>query len=98
MHNDQNNDISLCKLNETSMSANETEMMTCDVGHLTSLRIEFQTKEKTEESEQSPSVYTLHAGLFRRYIVCELERVLRECDGFFCRIQFIYDGAVMTQQ
>ena len=27
--------------------------------------------------------------------VCELERVMRVCDGFFCRISVTYDGAVL---
>ena len=55
-----------------------------DGAHLTSLRIEFQTEEEAKENERSPSVAILCAGLLRRGMVYELERVLRVCDGFIC--------------
>ena len=54
----------------------------CDGAHLTSLGIEFQTEEEAKENEQSPSVALLCAGLFRRGMVYELERVMWVCDGF----------------
>ena len=53
-----------------------------DGAHLTSFGIEFQTKEEAKENERSPSVAFLCAGLLRRGIVYELERMLRVCDGF----------------
>ena len=53
-----------------------------DGAHLTSFGIEFQTEEETKENERSPSVPLLRAGLLRRGMVYELERVLRVCDGF----------------
>ena len=45
-----------------------------DGAHLTSFGIEFQTEE-ARENERSPSVALLCAGLLRRGMVCELERV-----------------------
>ena len=30
--------------------------------------------------------------------MCELERVLRVCDGFFCNKSVTYDGAVLLWQ
>ena len=65
-----------------------------DGAHLTSFGIEFQT----EEDERSPSVALLCAGLLRRGMVYELERVLRVCDGFLCSMSATYDGAVLLWQ
>ena len=52
-----------------------------DRAHLTSFGIEFQTEEEAKENEQSPSAALLSAGLLRRRMVCELERVLRVSNG-----------------
>ena len=54
-----------------------------DGAHLKSFGIYFQTKEEAKENERTPSVAILCAGLLRRDMVCELERVLQECDGIF---------------
>ena len=48
-----------------------------DGAHPTSFGIEFQTEGEAKENEQSPSVALLCAGLLRRGMVYELERVLR---------------------
>ena len=69
----------------------------CNGAHLTSLGIEFQTEE-ANENERSPSVALLCAGPLRRGMVCEVERVLRVCDGFFCSMSETYDGAVLLWQ
>ena len=69
-----------------------------DGAHLTSFGIEFNTEEEAKENERSPSVALLCAGLLRRGIVYELERVMRVCDGFQCRISATYDGAVLLWQ
>ena len=37
----------------------------------------------------------LCAGLLKRGMVCELERVLHVCDGFFCSMSVSYDCAVL---
>ena len=66
-----------------------------DGAHLTSSGIEFQTEEEAKENERSPSVVLLCAGLLRRGMVYELERVLRVCDGFLCSMSVTYDGAVL---
>ena len=68
------------------------------IAHLTSFGIEFQTEEEAKENERSPSVALLSAGLLKRGMVYELERVLWVCDGFFCSISVTYDGAVLLQQ
>ena len=47
-----------------------------DGAHLTSFGIEFQTEEEAKENERSPSVALLCAGLLRRGMVYELERLL----------------------
>ena len=52
-----------------------------DRAHKTSFGIEIQTEE-AKENERSPSVALLCAGLLRRGMVYELERVLCVCDGF----------------
>ena len=52
-------------------------------------------EEEAKENERSPSVALLSAGLLKRYIVYELERV---CDGFLCSMSAIYDGAVLLWQ
>ena len=57
--------------------------------------IEFQTEEEAGENERSPSVALLCAGLLRRGMVYELERVLLLCVGLFCSMSAIYDGAVL---
>ena len=65
-----------------------------DGAHLTSFGIEFQTEEEAKENEISPSVTLLCAGLLRRGMVYELERVLRVCDGFICSMSATYDGGI----
>ena len=62
---------------------------------LTSFGIDFQTEEEATENERSPSVTLLCAGLLRRGMVYELERVLRVCNGFLCSMSVTYDGAVL---
>ena len=69
-----------------------------DVAHLTSFGIEFQTEEEANENERSPSVALLCAGLLRRGMVYELDRVLRVCDGFVCSMSATYDGGVLLWQ
>ena len=66
-----------------------------DGAHLTSFGIEFHTEEEAKENERSPSVALLCAGLLRRGMVHELERVMRVCDGFLCSMSATYDGAVL---
>ena len=58
-----------------------------DGAHLTSFGIEFQTEEEAKENERSPSVALLCAGLLRRGMVDELERVLRVCNEFYAVYQ-----------
>ena len=48
-----------------------------DGTHLTSFGMEFHTDEEAKENERSPSVALLCAGLLRRGMVYELERVMR---------------------
>ena len=69
-----------------------------DGAHLTSFGIEFQTEEEAKENERSPSVAILCAGLLRRDMVYELERVLRVYNGFLCSMSATYDGAVLLWQ
>ena len=69
-----------------------------DGAHLTSFGIEFQTEEETKENERSPSVALLCAGLLRRGMVYELERVLLVCNDFLCIMPVTYDGAVLVWQ
>ena len=66
-----------------------------DGAHPTSFGIEFQTEEKAKENKLSPSVALLCAVLLRRGMVCELERVLRVCNGFCCSMPVTYNGAVL---
>ena len=66
-----------------------------DGAHLTSFGIEFKTEEEAKENERSPSVALLCAGLLRRGMVYELERVFRVCDGFLCSMSATYDGAAL---
>ena len=66
-----------------------------DGEHLTSFGIEFQTEEEAKENERSPNFALLCAGQLRRGMVCELERVLRERDGFFSSISVTFDGAIL---
>ena len=44
---------------------------------------------------RSPSVALLFAGLLRRGMVYELERVLRACDGFFRSMSVTFVDAVL---
>ena len=95
---------------EQSTSVSKTDILTsrpicsrdldddCDGSHLTSFGIEFQTEEEAKENELSPSVASLFAGLLSRGMVYELVIVLRVCDGFFCSMSAIYDGAVLLWQ
>ena len=69
-----------------------------DGAHLKSFGIEFQTEEEAKENERSPSVALLCAGLLRRGMVYELERVLRVCNGFLCSMTVTYDCAVLLWQ
>ena len=69
-----------------------------DGAHLTSFGMEFQTEEEAKENERSPSVALLCAGLLRRGMVYEQERVLRMCNGFICSMPVTYDGAVLLWQ
>ena len=69
-----------------------------DGAHLTSFGIEFQTEEEARENERSSSVALLCAGLLRRGMVYQLERVLQVCNGFPCSISVVYDGAVLLWQ
>ena len=66
-----------------------------DWAHLKSFGIAFQTEEEAKENERSPSVTLLCAGLLRRGMVYELERV---CNGFLCSMSVTYDGAVLLWQ
>ena len=66
-----------------------------DGAHLTSFGMVFQTEEEAKDNERSPSVALLCAGLLRRCMVYELERV---CDGFFCCMSATYDGAAQLWQ
>ena len=68
-----------------------------DGAHLTSFGIEFQTEEEAKENERSPSVALLCAGLLRRGMVYELERVMR-VRWLFCSMSVTYDGAVLLWQ
>ena len=63
-----------------------------DGAHLTSFGIEFQTEEEAKENERSQSVAFLCAGLLRRGMVYELERVLRMCNGLLCSMSLTYDS------
>ena len=69
-----------------------------DGTHVTSFGTEFQTEEEAKENERSPSVALRCAGLLRRGMVYELDRVLRVCDGFFCSMSATHDGAVLLWQ
>ena len=65
---------------------------------MTSFGIEFQTEEEARENVQSLSVAILCAGLLRRGMVYEQERVLRVCNGFISSMSATYDGAVLLWQ
>ena len=56
---------------------------------MTSFGIEFKTEEEAKENERSPSVALLCAGLLRRGMVYELERVLLMCNGFLCTFEHL---------
>ena len=68
-----------------------------DGAHLTSFGIEFQTEEEAKENERSPSVALLCAGLLRRGMVYELERVLRVCNGFLCSMSVTYTNNIIHE-
>ena len=55
-------------------------------------------EEEAKENERSPSVALLCAGLLRRGMVNELERMSRVCNGFLCSMSATYDGAVLLWQ
>ena len=69
-----------------------------DGAHLISFGTEFHTEEEAKENERSPSVALLCAGLLRRGMVYELERVMRVCDGFLRSMSATYDGTVLLWQ
>ena len=69
-----------------------------DWAHLILFGMEFQTEEEARKKERSPSVSFLCAGLLRRGMVYELERVLRVCNGFPYSISATIDGAVLLWQ
>ena len=69
-----------------------------DGAHLTLFGIDFQTEEEAKENERSPSFALLCAGLLRRGMVFELERVLRVCNGFLCSMPVTYYCAVLQWQ
>ena len=54
-----------------------------------------ETSMSSNEMSNHQSVTMLCAGLLRRGMMCELERMLRVCDGFFCSMSTTYDGAVL---
>ena len=87
--------FSLCKLKRNKYVFKRDLNDDSDGAHLTSFGIEFQTEEEAKENERSPSVALLCAGLLRRGMVYELERVLRVCNGFLCSMSVTYDGAVL---
>ena len=80
------------------MSSTETYIFDSDGAHVTSFGIEFLTEEEAMENEPSPSVAFLYDGLLRRGMMYELERVLRECNGFICSMSATYDYAVLLWQ
>ena len=57
--------------------------------------MEFQTEEEAKEIERSPSVALLCAGLLRRGMVYELERVLWMCNGFLCSMSVCESNEVI---
>ena len=69
-----------------------------DGAHMTSFGIEFQTEEDAKENERSPKVALLCAGLLRRGMVYELERVMRVCDDIPCSMSATYDDALLLWQ
>ena len=69
-----------------------------DGAHLTSFGIEFQTEEEAKENKRSSSVATLCAGLLKRGMVNERERVLRVSNDFISSMSVTYDGAVQLWQ
>ena len=66
-----------------------------DGAHHTSFGIELQTEEEAKENERSPSFALLCAGLLRRGMVYDQERVWRVSDCFFCSMSATYDSAVL---
>ena len=62
------------------------------------LERQVQTEEEAKENERSPSVALMCAGLLRRSMVYELERVLHVCNGSICSMSVTYDGAELLWQ
>ena len=60
------------------------------------LQTRLKSHRSKKENERSPCVALLCAGLLRRDIVYELERVLRVCDGFFYSMSATYDIYMQT--
>ena len=83
MYSDQNKKLTLCRMSEKEYIKEDIDDNS-DGAHLTSLGMEFQTEEEAQEVKRSPSVTLLCAGLLRRGVVYQLERV---CAGFF--LQYI---------
>ena len=77
----------LCKLNKKKNIFKRDLDDDSDGAHLTSFGIEFQTEEEAKENERSPNVALLCAGLLRRGMEYELERVLLVRNGFFAAYQ-----------
>ena len=50
---------------------------------------------RVPDRRRSQSVAVLCAGLLRGGMVCQLERVLRVCDDFFCGMSVSFDGTVL---
>ena len=61
-------------------------MMTM-IGHTGIIWNRVPDRRRSKKNERSPSVALLCAGLLRRCMVYELERVLRVCDGFYAACQ-----------
>ena len=66
-----------------------------DGAHLRSFGIEFQIEEEAKGNKRSQSVAILCAGLLKRGMMHELERV---CYGFLCSRSATYDGAALLWQ
>ena len=62
-----------------------------DLAHLTSFGVEFHSEEDANENKRSPSVALMYTGFLRRGMVYEMERVLRECIGYFICMSVKYD-------
>ena len=51
--------------------------------------LELSSRQEAKENDRSPSVALLCAGLLKKSMVCELERVLQESDDFLKHISDI---------